>query len=69
LRLIIELYEYITYFIITKQNNNNLMAKLNPELTEWITSMGIVQLFNNQDLESGKTISAILQNIDNTSKI
>jgi hypothetical protein len=39
------------------------------ELGEWLTVMGVADQFNNQDIESGKTVTSLLRAIDRESKI
>lgn len=45
------------------------MSKQDAEISEWLTSMGVAQHFNTQDIESGRTITSILMAVDKECKI
>lgn len=40
-----------------------------PELSEWLHSMGVTQQFSSQDIESGRTVASIIRAIDRDSRI
>jgi hypothetical protein len=39
------------------------------EVGEWLSSVGVANQFNNQDLESGRTVGSLLRVVDRDIKV